>query len=201
MNNPLTILQTLDRKLGRKVNLVVYGRAAIALGFADPPADSFITEDVDSILSDRLVGGVSNDMEFWDALKDTNQELAALGLYMTHLFEEQQVILTSDWLDNRVPIATGLTNIHLSRPSTIHLVLTKMMRGNDRQDIVDIKFLLGSERITPAMLKAAFDRAIVPDFPEIEDSFNRLKPDALAYCEKIRGRFVPPQSPGDMPPL
>jgi len=32
MNNPLKILQDLDKNLSHRVNLLIYGRAAIALG-------------------------------------------------------------------------------------------------------------------------------------------------------------------------
>jgi hypothetical protein len=38
MNNPLRILQTLDHYLSAPAELTLFGRAALALGYADSPA-------------------------------------------------------------------------------------------------------------------------------------------------------------------
>ncbi|MBI4659528.1 MAG: hypothetical protein HY735_11870 [Verrucomicrobia bacterium] len=46
MNNPLCILQTLDRHLTAPAEITLFGRAALALGYApinDPPAQFFST--------------------------------------------------------------------------------------------------------------------------------------------------------------
>jgi hypothetical protein len=40
MNNPLEILRALDKNLDHKVSLVLFGKAAIALGFQHPPEGS-----------------------------------------------------------------------------------------------------------------------------------------------------------------
>src|SRR5881628_753167 len=46
MNNPLHILQTLDRHLTRPAEITIFGRAALALGFSDSPAPFATTHDV-----------------------------------------------------------------------------------------------------------------------------------------------------------
>ena len=50
MNNPLRILQTLDRHLTQPAELTIFGRAALALGFCDSPPVVATTHDVDAIL-------------------------------------------------------------------------------------------------------------------------------------------------------
>lgn len=151
MSNPLNILQTLDRNLDHRIELIVYGRAAIALGFPSSPHGADATLDVDGIIPSSQAEQIGRDFAFWDALEKTNAQLEGDKLYLTHLFDEAQVILTPDWQERRVRIEElQLEHIAVSRPSTIDLVLTKMMRGNDPTDMADIRFLIGQERILPA---------------------------------------------------
>ena len=50
VNNPLLILQTLDRRLDHQVELTLYGRAAMALGFPSHESRHETTQDVDAII-------------------------------------------------------------------------------------------------------------------------------------------------------
>ena len=50
MNNPLRILQTLDRYLAASAEITLFGRAALALGYVASPAAFSATRDVDLIL-------------------------------------------------------------------------------------------------------------------------------------------------------
>jgi hypothetical protein len=50
MDNATLILQTLDEHLGHPVRLVLYGRAALQLGFAGVPAEVAHSKDVDAII-------------------------------------------------------------------------------------------------------------------------------------------------------
>ena len=50
MNNPLRILQTLDRHLTAPAELTIFRRAALALGYPDSPALFATAHDVDAIL-------------------------------------------------------------------------------------------------------------------------------------------------------
>lgn len=103
MNNPLFILQVLDRHLDHPVELTLYGRAALALGFPSHEPGHETTQDVDAIIPLAQLEELRADEQFWDARDATNAELAKRGLYITHLFTEADVFLRPDWLTRRVP--------------------------------------------------------------------------------------------------
>ena len=71
------------------------------------------------------------------------------------------------------------------RPSTVDLILTKMMR-DDPQDAEDIEFLLRQEKIELTMLVDAFSRARCPDVPEIKTTFTRLQPDVIRAASRLK---------------
>lgn len=185
MNNPLKILRILDKNLSHPVSLLIYGRAAIALGFPVPPDDAGTTMDVDAILPMQELDAIVQDGKFWEALDQTNQELESDGLYMTHIFQEDQVILSPNWLENTVPIELGLNHIQLRRPSTLDLVLTKMMRGNDPKDLEDAGFLIATGKIRPEELSEAFKTAIVPDVGEIREAFQQAQLPVMELARKL----------------
>lgn len=188
MLNPERILTTLDRHLDHEVSLVVYGRAAIALGFEESPGEIAETVDVDAILRTSEAHLVDEDMQFWDAKDATNLELEKEGLYLTHLFMETQVFLRRDWERHIVPIARPTTRwLRLFRPATLDLVLTKMMRGADEQDLRDAAFLIRLDRLTTGELEEAFAQARLPDIPELHDAFERAKPAVLALAAGAAG--------------
>lgn len=182
MNNPLRILQTLDRHLTATAELTLFGRAALALGYPGGPATFATTQDVDAILPLSWLASEDQNLDFWNAQQRTNAELEPEGLYITHLFRELEVILTPDWLTRRVSIALGLPRLKVFRPATLDLILTKMARG-DENDLADIRFLLHQEPLTGEQLRAAFARARVPDVPEIHELFGAAQPKVLALAE------------------
>ena len=49
------------------------------------------------------------DFTFWDAQEGTNRELEKDGLYITHLFEADQVFLRRDWEQHLVAITRPAT--------------------------------------------------------------------------------------------
>ena len=183
MNNPLLILQSLDRHLDHPVELTLYGRAALALGFPAHEPRHETTQDVDAIIPLAQLDALRADEQFWDARDATNAELAERGLYLTHLFTEADVFLLPDWLNRRVPIAGSFAHLKLLRPATIDLVLTKMMRGADPEDLADIGFLLGHEPATNAELRTAFTRVRLPDIQELRDAFRAAQPKVLALAQ------------------
>jgi len=170
-SNPLLILETLDRHLHSEVALYVYGRSALALGYAKAPAACHATMDVDAILPSRDLVALESNEDFWQAQEKTNAELQDSGLYCTHLFEEKQVILTPDWLQKTVALrACSFRNLRLHRPSTPDLVLTKMMRV-DPQDRDDIRFLVAQPDSNGEEIRRALDSAVVPAVEEIGRAF------------------------------
>jgi hypothetical protein len=185
MNNPLRILQTLDRHLARPNEITLFGRAALALGFADSSARFATTRDVDAILPLSWLEAKDQNLDFWEAQQKTNAELESEGLYITHLFREFEVILRPSWLTYRVPVAVVLSKLTVWRPAVLDLVLTKMARG-DESDMDDIRFLLRQEKISDHDLQAAFAQARVPDVAEIRELFRAAQPKVLALANGRR---------------
>jgi hypothetical protein len=177
MDNASLILLTLDSHLSHTVRLVLYGRAALQLGFSEPPRDVAESKDVDAIIPLGDLDGLSTDESFWDAQGATNREMLPKGLYMTHLFRADQIFLRRDWEQHLVPVNRPPTRwLRLCRPATLDLILTKMMRGDDPQDLADIAFLIAHDRITPAQIESALAEAVIPDLQELRDAFERAKP-------------------------
>jgi hypothetical protein len=182
MNNPLHILQTLDRHLSKPAEITIFGRAALALGFPNSPETFATTHDVDAILPLSWLEADDENMDFWQAQQKTNAQLEPSGLYITHLFRELDIILTPDWLARRVHVPLELSKLKVFSPATLDLILTKMARG-DENDLADIRFLLGQEDITTAQLKVAFSCARVPAVPELRALFERAQPNVLNLAQ------------------
>jgi len=170
MHNSETILRCLDEHLSSNVELTLYGRAALDLSF--PDEDLFRgTLDVDVILPLVEISAIDANEGFWNALERTNEILAPRGLYLTHLFPEDQVILHPDWLRHRVRLSIlPLKQLRLWRPSLPDLVLTKMMRV-DPVDREDLTFLLGKSDIPKGGWSAFFDAARSPNLAECHQAF------------------------------
>jgi len=186
MNNAERIVTTLDEQLDHEVSLVVYGRAAIALGYLEPAPDVAKSLDVDIILSREQLPEIEADDQFWNALDRTNEQLEVDGLYVTHLFAEHQVFLRPVWKNHVVPLLRPtLKNLRLSRPATIDLVLTKMMRGADPTDRADLKFLIQHDKLDVAQIQQAIAEAVIPDIAELKELFDRAKPIVIELANHI----------------
>lgn len=178
MSNPLRILSTLDQHLTLPTEITLFGRAALALGYPQSPRHFHNTQDVDGILPLSWLQPVNTHQDFWQAIERTNLELEPEGLYLTHLFGENQVILRPDWYEHRVRIELGLPKLAVFRPATVDLILTKMARA-DEDDLQDIHFLLRQETLTHDQLEQALAQARLPDVPEIRELFHRAIPKVL----------------------
>ena len=64
MNNPLRILQTLDRHLSAAAEITLFGRAALALGYAASPTAFAATHDVDAILPLAWLDAADENVDF-----------------------------------------------------------------------------------------------------------------------------------------
>ena len=132
---------------------------------------------MDAIIPLADLDQLTADEAFWEAQEKTNDELRPKGLYVTHLFRADQVFLRRDWERHLVPVTHPPTRwLRLLRPATPDLILTKMMRGDDPQDMADIAFLIRHDRITPAQVESAIAEAVLPDLVELRDAFERAKP-------------------------
>ncbi len=175
--NPEKILRTLDSHLDHEVRLIVYGRAALCLGFERARPEFGATEDVDGIVAMRQLEALENDVQFWEAIEATNTTLKSAGLYLTHLFQEDQVFLRAEWERCIIPMTRPVTKwLRLYRPATIDLILTKMMRGDDQQDMNDIEFMIVHDRVTPEQIEKAFERVVIPDVFELREAFHKAAP-------------------------
>jgi len=116
-------------------------------------------------------------MPFWDARDAVNERFKSEGLYITHLFPETEVFLRQDWLKQIVPISRlNLRHLRLFRPATLDLVLSKMMRGSDDQDMADAEFLIRHDRLTEEQLLEAFAQMKPIALVELRDAFARARP-------------------------
>jgi hypothetical protein len=176
-DNPSEVLLALDEELDHEVTLVLYGRAALCLGFTDPEAGFATTQDVDGIIRLSQLPSLMADDRFWEALERANQALEPKGLYITHLFSEDQVFLRPDWEKHLVSVNRPQTRwLRLLRPHPVDLILTKMMRGNDPQDMEDISFLVRQGKVTLTEMEIAFTCVRIPDIQELRDAFERALP-------------------------
>jgi hypothetical protein len=183
--HPERLLLALDAGLDHEVRLILYGRSAVWLGFANPPAAAATTQDVDAIIPSDQVQPLADDLAFWDARDAVNERFKSEGLYITHLFPETEVFLRRHWLDYIIPITRlNLRHLCLFRPATVDLVLTKMMRGNDEQDMADAEFMIHHDRITEAQLCEAFTQMQPIELVELRDAFAKAKPVVLQLARQ-----------------
>jgi len=185
MTHAEIILRALDRHLAAPTNLVLFGRAALVLGFDPAPDHAALSLDVDAILPAPQSTALNSDPAFWEALEAANRDLEPSGLYLTHLFEEFQVILRPDWHENIVPIThPELSRLSLHRPADLDLLLTKMMRGRDPQDMADAEFIVVAGRLSPNAVARAISCARVPEVTEIQQAFEDAQPLVLDFARR-----------------
>lgn len=176
MINAERILQVLDRNLDHQVELTLFGRAALALGFPNPPPVVERTLDVDVLLPTAQTSEIEADLQFWSALECANEELDAEGLYLTHIFQEDQIALASGWMERREIIdSIATSHLQLYRPSVADLILTKMMRGADEEDLADISFLMAQPSFREETLQEALRTVIMPPLVEIQELFEKAR--------------------------
>jgi hypothetical protein len=177
-SNPEIILRRLDEELSGQVELTLIGRAALVLGY-DPPIPGWNaaqTLDVDVVIPLDQEPALDQNELFWTALERTNDLLRSSGLYLSHLFLENQIILGDGWIDRRVPIRlSGAHKIVLFRPASIDLLLSKMARADDPEDRADILALVGREHFSRETIERAFETAHCPIDPDLLEQFEKSK--------------------------
>lgn len=171
MNNAQVILNALDQALTSRVELTLYGRAALQLGFDKPLSEFAISRDVDAILFMGQAEQLNEKTNFWEAVEKINKELAEQELYISHFFVEDQVIMTSDWKKNRCVIHGTWQHLDVYRLGNADLLLSKLMR-DDAIDLKDALFLVDRAGFSPSEIKDILDSARIPDVPEIVEQFH-----------------------------
>ena len=79
LSNPERLLLALDALLDHRVNLVLYGRSAVWLGFENPPPAVGATKDVDAIIRMSQLDELVNDEQFWDSRDAVNEQFKGEG--------------------------------------------------------------------------------------------------------------------------
>jgi len=177
MNNALRILDALDSNLDKPVELTLYGRAALSLGFAHPPDDFAKSHDIDAVLWLGQAEELNEKTNFWETVDKVNRELADQELYISHFFTEDQVVLLPDWRKNRVKIDGSWEHLRLYRLGDLDLLLSKLMRL-DPLDQADALFIASHSRLSRSDISTAISRARVPDALEVREQF-RLSAEKL----------------------
>lgn len=171
MTNAQMILGALDDLLNARVELTLYGRAAFYLGFPEWKGQEFLqSRDVDAVLWIGQAEELNASTNFWEAVEAVNRRLAKHELYISHFFTEDQVVLTSDWRNCRVPLEGDWRYLDLYRLGNIDLLLSKLMR-NDPLDQDDALFLANKTGLTRGEIEQAVQKARVPSAPEIQEQF------------------------------
>lgn len=170
MNRAEIILATLDRYLQSRVELTLFGRAAMALGFSDPPPEFGLSLDVDGVLWNGQAEELLERTNFWSAVELANAELADAKLYISHFFQEDQVVLSPAWRTRRAALPGAWNRLTLFRLGDEDLFLSKLMRV-DPQDLADARFVAGRAGWTPAQIRTILKEARVPGIPEIREQF------------------------------
>ena len=174
--NPHRILKSLDHNLVHAVELTLFGRAALALGFGQVLSEWGETLDIDIIVASHMSAPLEQDDQFWEAIEKTNAQLAPSGLYLSHIFDEEQLIIRPGWYTQKQPIdLPEIRKIVLYRPATLDLILTKMARAEDPEDRRDIFAMISLDDLSPQVVRQAIADARVPDVPDLIEQFHRSK--------------------------
>ena len=168
--NARRILDTLDQLLDSRVELTLYGRAALHLGLPNAPEEVAYSRDVDAVLYMGQAEELAETTNFWEALEKTNETLATDGLFISHLFEESQVILRPEWRQERASISGPWTKLRVFRLSDPDLLLSKLMR-DDPQDLRDALTIASARPMSLIEIESALEQAVVPPLAEIEEQF------------------------------
>lgn len=179
MTNAETLLGAVDERLDTSVELTLYGRAALQLGFPNPLPEYAMSRDIDAVLWVGQAEALAEQSRFWAVIEEVNRLFADQELYISHFFEETQVVLTPDWRARRVPIRGPWRHLVLSRLGDDDLFLSKLMR-DDPIDRADAAFIVRAAPLSLERIRKAIDAARVPPIPEVVEQF-----------EKCAKRFAP----------
>jgi hypothetical protein len=184
MTNAQLILTILDGLLNTRVELTLYGRAALSLGFPEWQKQEFLqSRDIDVIFWIGQAEELDEKTNFWQAVEETNQQLAERGLYISHFFTEDQVVLTPEWRGRRMPLGKNWRHLDLYRLGNMDLLLSKLMR-NDPLDQNDALFLAHAANVSQEEIKKAVANARIPSIREIQEQFNMA---ARIFLERFAG--------------
>jgi hypothetical protein len=161
MRNSEFILATLDDCLGNRlaVPLHVTGGAALDLVYG---LQRF-SEDVDCLCTLAEATAIDSPA-FQKALAETNRILEPRGLYITHIFDEDEIIHLPDWTSRLTPPppdAPVFKHFAYDAVSPEDIILSKLTRF-DAKDQMDVADLMRECSITRARVDDLIGSAVVP---------------------------------------
>jgi hypothetical protein len=162
MRNSEFILGALDQYLYRKLDVTLHllGGAALDLVYG---IERF-SEDVDCICAMTEVGCIDSD-EFQSALAKANEVLEQRGLYLTHIFDEGELVHLPDWVTRVTPPPPGaprFRHFDYDAVSAEDIILSKFTRF-DEKDRLDIEDLMRVRALTREAIDALIPLVVVPD--------------------------------------
>lgn len=159
MDPATRILLTLDSHLSAPADIRLMGGAAMILAYGMRRS----TEDVDLLHDDDELAFLAEERDFGSALESTNADLAAAGLYLSHIWGPEQEILTPSWRSNcRAVVVPGLVHLCVTALGPLDLIVSKLCRA-DAPDLADIDWVIGAERLRGPDVRAAMRDALVPE--------------------------------------
>lgn len=168
------ILETLDRHLRGPAEIRLLGGGALTLAYGHERS----TEDVDLLQDDAEIEAMLETADFGHALDDTNAELEPRGLYLTHIWGPEQLILADGWRERcrQVDMRT-LTRLRVTALSPADLIISKLVRADDG-DVADMEFLLRTHT-TRAEVERLLDAVRIPEL------FREVWPQNVAILRKL----------------
>ena len=158
-------------------------RGAKAPSESKPTNEFALRLDIYAVLWVGLAQELADHSNFWEAVEETNRELAAQELYASHFFEETQVILRPTLRQARVQIPENWKRLQLWRLSDLDLLLSKLM-CDDPQDFRDALFIVTTARLDGRTVSEAIAQARVPEIAEIKEQFKRCREKLLRQFPK-----------------
>lgn len=156
------ILQTLDRHLRGPGTIRLLGGAALTLGYGLQRS----TEDVDLLQDDAEVQALIDTADFGTALEAANAELEPRGLYLTHIWGPEQLILSEGWRDRCRPVSLpSLSRLRLEVLGPADLIISKLARADDG-DLRDMEYLLTTHTTVSEVERLLSSLLVPPIFAE-----------------------------------
>jgi hypothetical protein len=159
--NSAFILDTLDQCLDRKLEVTLHllGGAALDLVYGIQR----FSEDVDCLCTMTEARTIDSD-QFQSALLKANKVLEPLGLYLTHIFDEGELVHLPDWttrLTPPPPDAPTFRHVDYDAVSAEDIILSKFTRF-DEKDRLDIEDLMRVRGLSREAIDALIPSVVVP---------------------------------------
>ncbi len=173
------IVETLDKHLHGPGTIRLLGGAALTLGYGLDRS----TEDVDLLQDDAEVRALIDTAEFGEALEATNIELEPKGLYLTHIWGPEQLILASSWRERcRTLSLPSLKKLRLEVLSPADLIISKLARADDG-DLQDMEYLL-SRHTSVEEVESLLPSVVIPAI--FADSWPRARAALAGLLSRLR---------------